>query len=326
MRRRDFIIGVGSAAAWPIAAWAQQAKIPVVGFLHAGAPETSAGVAAAFRKGLGEMGFIPDRNVAIEYRWAHNQFERLPDLAAELVRQQVDIIATPAGTAAALAAKGATTTIPIVFGVAVDPVQTGLVASLNHPGGNVTGVSNMTGELGAKRLGLLHEVIPRAKRFGVLVNPTSPLMDPMVSDLRPAVAAIEGELEVLTAITNRDIEGVFANAAQKQIEGLLITNNTLFNDRRVQIAILAATSKLPVIYYDRSFVEAGGLMSYAASPFDRDRVTGIYTARVLKGEMPADLPVMRSTKFEFVINGPTARALGLNVPPTLLAIADEVIE
>jgi putative ABC transport system substrate-binding protein len=315
-----------AAAAWPLSARAQQPAKPVVGLLYAGVPEVGGPVVTAFRKGLSEAGYVEGRNVSIEYRWANNEFDRLPDLAAELVRLRVAVIATPAGTSAALAAKAATTTIPIVFGVAVDPVQTGLVASLNRPGGNITGVISMTGELGAKRLGLLHELLPRATRFGVLVNPTSPLADAMVGDLQPAAAEIGREIEVLAATTNRDIDTVFSGLAPKRIDALLITSNTLFSNRRVQIVTLASRLGMPVMYSEREAVEIGGLMSYGSSGFDRDRVTGIYTGRVLKGEKPADLPVMRAAKFEFLINLQTARTLGFTVPPGLLAQADEVIE
>jgi putative ABC transport system substrate-binding protein len=328
MRRRDFITLLGSAvAACPVAARAQQPAMPVVGFLSAGVPESSATIVAPFRKGLSEAGYVEGRNVGIEYRWANNAFDNLPELAAELVRLRVAVIATPGGTAAGLAAKAATTTIPIVFGVSVDPVQTGLVTNLDRPGGNVTGVSYMTGELGAKRLGLLHELLPRATRFGVLVNPTSPLMmDKMVGDLQPAAAMIGSQIEVLAAATNRDIDTVFATLAQKRIDALLITSNTLFSSRRVQIVTLASRLGVPVMYSERDSVDIGGLMSYAASIFDQHRMTGLYTGRVLRGDNPADLPVMRATKFEFVINLQTARTLGLGVPPTLLAIADAVIE
>ena len=268
--------------------------------------------------------------MAIEYRWAYNDFGRLPELAAELVRQRVAIIATPAGTAAPLAAKAATKTIPIVFSAAGDPVQTGLVASLNRPGGNVTGVSSMSGELGAKRLGLLHELLPRATRFGALVNlgvgAPGPLTSAMIGDLQAAAPAISSQIEVLAAVTNRDIDTAFASLAQKRIDALLVTTNALFTTRRVQSVTLASRHAVPVMYSEREPVDIGGLMSYASSGVDRDRLTGVYVGRVLKGEKPADMPVMRATRFEFVINLQTARTLGIHVPPTLLAIADEVIE
>jgi putative ABC transport system substrate-binding protein len=328
MTRREFITLLGgAAAAWPLAARAQQPAVPVVGVLNAGVPEASTGIVAAFRKGLSEAGFVEGRNVSVEYLWGHNDFNRLPSLAAELVRLRVAVIATPGGTAATIAAKAATRTIPIVFGIGVDAVQAGLVASLNRPEGNVTGVSYMSGELGAKRLGLMHELLPRVTRFGALVNSTSPLITGIsVGDLQVAAAAIGSQIEALDAITNRDIDTVFASCAQKGIEAILVTNSTLFNNRRVQIVTLAAHHRLPVIYYDRIFVEAGGLISYSSNLQELHRLTGLYTGRILNGEKPADLPVMRPTKFEFVINLQTARTLGIEVPPGLLAIADEVIE
>jgi putative ABC transport system substrate-binding protein len=261
----------------------------------------------------------------IEYRWANDRFDRLPELAADLARRQVTVIATPSGTAAALAAKAATTTIPIVFGVSVDPVRTGLVTRINRPGGNITGVNYMSGDVASKRLGLMHELLPHAKRFGVLVNPTSPLA-PFLEDMRPVAAAFGGEIDLLTASTNSEIDTTFASLAERHVDALLLTINALFTNRRVQIVTLATRLGVPVIYTSRVSVEIGGLMSYGANNFDQDRVTGIYVGRILKGEKPADLPVVQATKFEFVINLQTARTLGLDVPPTLLAIADAVIE
>jgi len=333
IKRRDFITLLGgTTVAWPLAARAQQPAVPVVGFLYAGVPEASATVVAAFRKGLGEMGYVEGRNVAIEYRWAYNDFSRLAELATELVRLRVAVIATPGGTAAPLAAKAATTTIPIVFSVAADPVERGLVASFNRPGGNLTGVSNMSGELGAKRLGLMHELLPRATRFGALVNLQAGSNSPfslnaaMLRDLQSAAAAIGVGMEALDASTNRDIDVVFAGIQQKRIDAVLVTNNTLFSARRVQIVNLASRHVVPVMYTDREFVEIGGLVSYASSLNDSYRLSGIYTGRVLKGEKPADIPVMQATKFDLVINLQSARTLGIDVPPTLIAIADEVIE
>jgi putative tryptophan/tyrosine transport system substrate-binding protein len=330
MKRREFIAMLGAAAAWPLAARAQQQALPVIGFLHAGVPEAHAATVAAFRKGLSEAGYVEGRNVAIQYRWAYNDFSRLPELAAELVRLQVAVIATPAGTAAPLAAKGATMMIPIVFSGAGDPVQTGLVASLNRPGGNVTGVSSMSGELGAKRLGLMHELLPRATRFGALANlgagSAGALTSSMIGDLQPAAPAIGSQIEVLNVVTNRDIDTVFASLAQKHIDALLVTTNVLFTARRVQIVTLSSRHAVPVMYSEREPVDIGGLMSYASSGADRDRLTGVYVGRVLNGEKPSEMPVMRATRFEFIINLQTARTLGLEVPPTLLALADEVIE
>ena len=328
MKRREFItLFGGAAAAWPMAAHAQQPAMPVVGFLRPGSPEPNAHLVAAFRRGLGETGYVEGRNVAVEYRWAHNDDDRLPELAADLVRLRVAVIVTPGSTAAAAAAKSATTTIPIVFSAGGDPVQTGLVASLNRPGGNVTGVSSMSGELGAKRLGLLQELVPPAARFAVLVNPNNPLATAFVTDLRAAAAAIGRQIEVLTASTSHDIDTAFAMLVEKRrADALLVGLDPLFVSRRVQLATLAARHTVPAIYPFREDAEAGGLMSYGPSNTDLVRQAGIYTGRVLKGEKPADMPILRATKFDLVINLTTAKALGLEVPPTLLARADEVIE
>jgi putative tryptophan/tyrosine transport system substrate-binding protein len=264
--------------------------------------------------------------VAVEYRWAHSDNNRLPELVADLVRLRVAVIATPGSTAAASAAKSATSTIPIVFSGGGDPVQTGLVASLNRPGGNVTGVSSMSGELGAKRLGLLQELVPRAARFAVLINPNNPLAEAFVTDVRAAAAAIGRQIQVLTASTSRDIDTAFAMLAEKRADALLVGLDPLFVSSRVQLATLASRHAVPAIYPFRDDAEAGGLMSYGPSNTDLVRQAGIYTGRVLKGEKPADMPILRATKFELVINLKTAKALGLTVPASLLATADEVIE
>jgi putative tryptophan/tyrosine transport system substrate-binding protein len=281
---------------------------------------------AAFRKGLSEAGYVEGRNVAVEYRWARDHDDRLPELAADLVRLRVAVIATPGSTTAAAAAKSATTTIPIVFSAGGDPVQMGLVASLNRPGGNVTGVSSMAGDLGAKRLGLLQELVPRAVRFAVLVNPNNPLAEAFVTDVRAAAPVIGRQIEVFTAGTSRDIDAAFAMLLEKRADALLVGPDALFVSRRVQLATLTARHALPTIYPFREDVEAGGLMSYGPSNTDLVRQAGIYTGRILKGEKPAELPVVRATKFELVINLQTARTLGFTVPPSLLARADEVIE
>jgi putative tryptophan/tyrosine transport system substrate-binding protein len=326
VKRREFITLLGGAAAWPLAARAQQTGMPVIGFLRPGSPEPNAHLVAAFRKGLDETGYVEGRNVAIEYRWAHNFIDRLPELAAELVRLRVAVIATPGSTAAAAAAKSATTTIPIVFSAGGDPVQTGLVASLNRPGGNITGASSMSGELGAKRLGLLQELVPRAARFAVLVNPNNPLVEAFVTDLRAAGAATGRQTEVLTASTSRDIETAFAMLVEKRADALLVGPDPLFVSSRMHVAMLAARHAVPAIYPFREDAESGGLMSYGPSNTDLVRQAGIYTGRVLKGEKPADMPILRAIKFELVINLKTAKTLGLDVPAALLARADEVIE
>jgi len=326
IRRRDFISLLGGAAAWPVAARAQQRAMPVIGFLHSQAPDGYAAMVAAFRQGLKETGFIEGQNVAIEYRWAYNQPDRLLELAAELVRLRVNVIATPGSTPAAVVAKAATTSIPIVFQIGGDPVQIGLVASLNRPGGNVTGVTSMNADLVPKQLGLAHELMPRGARFGLLVNPNYPFNDSLIMAARSAAMTIGLQIEVLAASSNRGIDATFADIAQRPIDAILVTADPLFSSRRVQIVALAAHYRVPTIYPWRESVDAGGLLSYGTNLADADRQAGIYTGRVRKGEKPTDLPVMQATKFEFVINLHTAELLGLDVPATLLAIADEVVE
>jgi ABC-type uncharacterized transport system substrate-binding protein len=326
MRRREFVTLLGcTAAALPLAARAQQAAVPVIGYLNFGTPEQSAHLIAAFRKGLSEAGYVEGRNVAIEYRWGQNERSRLRELAADLVRRRVAVIAT--GTAStALAAQAATKNIPIVFTAAADPVRIGLVASLNRPGANVTGVNSMSGELGAKRLGLLHELLPGAARFAVLLSPTILLNEPTITGVQAAASALGQQVEILYADTIDEIDTALESLVQKRIDALLVAESPEFQQRRVQLATLAAYHRVPVIYSDRVNTEAGGLMSYGTSVADQHRQVGIYTGRILKGEKPADLPVIRATKFEFVINLHTAKLLRLTVPPGLLAIADEVIE
>ena len=325
MRRRDFISLVGGAAAWPRAARAQQ-PIPVVGFLHAGSPEPNVNFVVAFRTGLGKTGYVEGQNLAIEFRWAAGQDARLPEMAADLVRRQVAAIVTPASTPAALAAKAATTTIPIVFTTGGDPISLGLVASLNRPGGNATGVAFMTVELTAKRLSLLHELVPGAAGVIALVDPNYALAEAIIKDLQEARATLGLQVEILYAGTAREIDAAFATMVQKRADALLMTASPFFTNRRVQIVTLATRHALPVLYDIREFAEAGGLMSYGPSFRDIYQQAGIYTGRILKGERPADLPVMQPTKFELVINLTTARALGITVPNMLLARADEVIE
>jgi putative ABC transport system substrate-binding protein len=329
IRRRDFLTLLGGAAvAWPAVARAQQPAMPVVGFLDTGAPEPSTSYVAAYRKALEEAGFVEGRNITIEYRWAHNEVDRLPELAADLVRRRVAVISSPTSASAALALKAATTTIPIVCGTGSDPIGLGLVASLNRPGGNITGITNMVGDLGPKNLGILRELRPNATRFAALVEPNTPVSDERTRNLQEAAARIGLPIELFYAGTGREIDAAFDNLVQKKADALVVTASPsfLFNNRRVQIATSAIRYGIPAIYPSRIYAEAGGLMSYGADTADSYRQVGIYTGRVLKGEKPADLPIMRATKFEFIINLQTARLLRIEVPPTMLAIADEVIE
>jgi putative tryptophan/tyrosine transport system substrate-binding protein len=328
MRRRNFITLLGgAAAAWPLAARGQQPAMPVIGYIDAGSPEPAAQLLSAFRGGLGETGFVEGRNVAIEFRWAHNINERLPELAADLVRRRVAVIVAPQSTAAVMEAKAATRTIPIVFGTGADPVQAGLVTSLNRPGGNITGITFMNVDITAKRLGLLRELLPNATRFALLINPkNSVIAETSARDAATAASAMGREVEIVKASTNREIDAAFSVLKQKRVDALLVAPDTLMANRRVQIATLAVRDALPLIATQREFAEAGGLMSYGTNFMETYRQTGIYTGRILKGENPADLPVLRAAKFEFVINLQTARTIGLEIPPTLLALADEVIE
>jgi putative ABC transport system substrate-binding protein len=328
IRRRDFLtlLGGATAVAWPMAARAQQRPMPVIGYLYTGTAEPTAHLLAAFRRGLGETGYIEGQNVAIEYRWAENQNDRLPELAADLVQRRVAVIITPISVGAALAAQSATTTIPIVFGTGADPVRVGLVATLNRPGGNVTGIVSYNNELAAKQLGLLHELVPGAARFALLANPNNPSVEESITNLRAAALTIGAQIEIVSVGTTRDIDTVFATLVQKQVDALLASPDPLLTSSRAQVITLAARHRVPTIHYMREFAEAGGLMSYGSNLTDLFRQMGIYTGRILKGEKPAELPVMRPTKFEFVVNLKAAKALGLTFPPGLLAIADEVIE
>jgi putative ABC transport system substrate-binding protein len=300
--------------------------MPVIGALFAGSPEQTAAQVAAFRSGLNETGYVEGRNVTIEYRWANNDLDRLPELAGDLVRRRVAVLAVPVDTYSARAAKAATATIPIVFGTAADPVQVGLVDSFNRPGGNVTGITSMNTELAAKRLGLLRELLPQATRLALLVNPDNPTTASVVEELRSVGSKIGGQIEVLATRSNGEIDAAFAGLVQKRIQGLLISTEPLFLSRLRQIVTLATRHAVAAIYPARFWAEAGGLMSYGSSFSELQRQVGIYTGRVLKGEKPGDIPILRATKFELVINLVTAKAFGLTVPPTLLATADEVIE
>jgi putative ABC transport system substrate-binding protein len=326
MGRRQFLTLLGgAAAAWPFAARAQQQVMPVIGFLSSSALADRARYLPAFRQGVRETGYVEGQNVVIEYRWAQDQHDVLPDLAADLVRRQVTVIAAH-DTPSSIVAKAATTTIPIVFAGGGDAVKLGLVASLNRPGGNVTGVTFVNAELGAKLLGLLHELQPGTVRVGVLVDPNYAPTQSFVSDVQAAALSIGKQIEVLEAPTGRDIDTAFARLAQKPIDALLVGPGPSLTNRRVQLATLATYHRVPAIYSWREAAEVGGLMSYGTSLSDAYRQAGVYTGRILKGEKPADLPVIQSSKFEFVINLNTARAFGLSFPPGLLAIADEVIE
>ena len=328
LNRREFIALVGGAAAWPLVAHAQQSAMPVIGFLGTISPDRWASRLHAFRQGLSETGYVEGRNVGIEYRWADGQFDRLPALAADLVRRQVSVIAAPESIPAAFAAKAATTTIPIVFSVGVDPVAVGLVASLNRPGGNLTGVTNLNAEILPKRLELMHELVPTATTIALLVNPSNPLVAETESrDAQTAARTLGLQLHVLHASTDRDFDTVFASLAQMRAVALVINTDVFFNSRSEQLAALALRHTVPAIFQYREFVASGGLMSYGRlETTDVFRQVGIYTSRLLRGESPADLPVQQVTKIELIINLKTARTLGLTVPLSLLGRADEVIE
>jgi putative ABC transport system substrate-binding protein len=328
MKRREFVTLLGgAAAAWPLAARAQQSAMRVIGFISGGSAATYAREVAAFRKGLSETGYVEGQNVTVEYHYLEGQYDRLPALAADLVRRRVAVIATPGFTPAALATKAATATIPIVFGVTQDPVQLGLVASLARPGGNATGINFFTQEVVAKRLRLLHDLVPKAVRVAVLLNPANAgSAETTLRDAKEAAPTIGLQIQILNATTIGEIDAAFATVARERPDALFVAPDAFFTSRHVQFATLTAINKIPATYPNRDYVAVGGLMSYGTDLADTYRQVGVYTGRVLKGEKPADLPVQQATKFEFVINLQTARALGIEVPPGLLASADEVIE
>ena len=327
IRRREFITLLGGAAAWPLAARAQQPAMPVIGFLGAGSLDTYVLYLAAFRKGLSEAGFVEGQNVTIEYRWAEGQYDRMAELAADLVRRRVAVIAVPGSPPGARAAKAATSTIPIVFSVGDDPVKAGLVTSISRPEGNATGINFFTGELVAKRLAILHELAPKASRVAVFINPSDASRAEMLrSDVQAAARDIGVQLQIRNPSTSREIDAAFAELVQDGADALFVGPDAFYNSRRVQLANMASRHAIPTAFAVREYVDAGGLMSYGTSLADMYRQVGVYCGRILKGAKPADLPVLQSTKFELVINLQTARMLGLDVPSALLARADEVIE
>jgi putative ABC transport system substrate-binding protein len=326
MKRREFITLLGGAAAWPLAARAQQAAMPVIGFLHSASADLYVQQLAAFRRGLKEGGFVEGQNLTIEYRWAEGRADRLPALAADLVRRRMAVIVAVGGTHSTMAAKNATTIIPIVFATGGDPIKLGMVPSLAHPGGNITGVSFFSSELTPKALGLLGQIAPKARTVGMLFNPMSPENAHQPADVRAAAGALGLELLVLNASTDEEIDRAFRTLLQRGAGALVISSDPFYAGRLERLAALTQRHRIPATYFRREFPDAGGLMSYGTSVMDALRQVGIYTARILKGDRPADLPVMLPTKFEFVINLKTAHALGLEVPAGVSAMADEVIE
>jgi putative ABC transport system substrate-binding protein len=327
MNKREFMMLLGGAAAWPIAARAQQPVMPVIGFLHPASPDTYTERLRAFRQGLRDTGYVEGENVAIEYRWAENKFDRLPAQAAELVRRQVAVIVATGGSGPALAAKAATTTIPIVFTVPEDPVRLGLVVSLARPGGNATGMNFFSIELAAKRLELMRELVPAATRVAVLINPADAAnTETLLSDVGAATRAMGLQIQIVNANTSREIDAAFATFVGERPDALFVSGGPFLLSRRVQLSLLAARHSMPASYGSREYAEIGGLMSYGTSQADVHRQAGIYAGRILKGAKPADLPVVQPSKFELVINLQAAKVLGLDIPPSLLARADEVIE
>jgi putative ABC transport system substrate-binding protein len=327
MKRRQFITLLGgAAAAWPLMAHGQQPAMPVIGFLHSGSPGPSSNILTEFRRGLGEVGFVEGDNVAIVYRWGEDRFDRLPVLASELVQRNVSLISVGGGDVAALAAKSATATIPIVFAIGADPVEQGIVASLNRPGGNITGATFLAVEIRPKMVELIRELMPQTKKIAVLGNPNRPGFEQLVDDVVKPAEAAGLDVRILRAGSEREIEAVLSTLNQARVDGLLVLSDPVYTNRRDQVVRLLNSYKIPAIHGSREIVIAGGLMSYGASIEDAYRQAGAYAGRILKGKKPADLPVMQPTKFELVINLKTAKVLGLTVPPSLLARADEVIE
>jgi putative tryptophan/tyrosine transport system substrate-binding protein len=326
MRRREFITLLGGAAAWPVAARGRQPAMPVIGFLHSGSAAPYVGRMAAFHRGLGETGFVEGKNVAIEYRWAEGSYDRLPALASDLVRRSVSVIVAAGGITSAPAAKAATTTIPIVFTIAADPVAMGLVTSLARPEGNMTGVTWLSAALGAKRLGLLNEMAPNATVVALLLNPSIPSAATVVKEVQEAGRALRLQIQVLGARDVLEIDAALETLVRQGAKALLVQPDPIFTSRYMQIAALGTKLGIPAIYPSREYAEAGGIMSYGPDVSDEYRKAGVYTGRILKGARPADLPIQRPTKFELVINLKTAKALGFEIPPTVLARADEVIE
>jgi len=327
MKRREFLTLVGAAAAWPVAARAQQSALPVVGFISAGSPDAFARYVAAFRKGLNETGYVEGQNVTVEYHWLEGQFDRLPALLADLVRRQVAVVATPGNMVASLAAKAATATVPIVFGVSEDPVLLGLVANLARPGGNATGINSFSQEVVAKRLRLLRDLVPKAVRVAVLVNPANvSSAETTLREVQKAAPTIGLQTQILNATTISEIDAAFATLARERSDALFVAPDAFFSSRAVQFATLTAINRIPASYSTSDFVLTGGLMSYGTDIADTYHQVGVYTGSILKGAKPADLPVLQAMKFVFAINLQTARALGIEVPPGLLNIADEVIE
>jgi putative tryptophan/tyrosine transport system substrate-binding protein len=326
MWRREFITLLGGAAAWPLAARAQHPAMPVIGFMSSRSPDDSTHLVAAFRQGLHEAGFVEGQSVGVEYRWAQGQYERLGPIAGELVRRNVAVLVAMGGVPSALAAKAATASIPIVFSVGADPVKLGLVSSMNRPGGNLTGVSVLSTELETKRLGLLHELVPKASLFGVLINPSNLPSVAQARDVEEAARSIGRRVQIIAASSQPELEAAFAALVRQRADALLVGADPFFDTQRDRIVAFAAQQRLPALYQFREYALAGGLTSYGISLPDGYRQVGVYAGRILKGDRPANLPIVQPTKFEFVINLKAAKALGLEVPPMLLARADEVIE